>query len=311
MMENKFAIPGHKPFKQGKVRDLYRVPDLTNPGKFRPDLILCVTTDRISAFDRVMGEIPGRGLILNAISNFWKGHFNEYIPNDLYKTETEEALSYFGIKEIPESLRNRVSLIYLAERLPFEFIVRGYLAGSLFKEYERRNFSSGYYLGHWLPEGMKDAQELGRPLFTPTTKSENGKDENASFSEVAKRIGGETAENVRLASIALYLVGHRYLLKRGIILADAKFEFGFRNIDGHHQYLCLIDEVLTPDSSRLWLAESYSPGQRPASLDKQYYRDWLTGIGWNETKPVPKIPKTVQQNLLAKYEFVLGMILSN
>ncbi|MFA5232441.1 MAG: phosphoribosylaminoimidazolesuccinocarboxamide synthase [Candidatus Paceibacterota bacterium] len=309
MME-KFVIPGHTPFKQGKVRDLYRVPDLTNPGNFRTDLALCVTTDRISAFNRVMGEIPGRGPILCAISNFWKGHFNEYTPNDLYKTETEEVLSYFGIKEVPENLRNRVSLIYLAKRLPFEFIIRGYLAGSLYREYEKRNFAEGYYLGHWLPKGMNEFQEFERPLLTPTTKSESGEDEDVSFSEVVEKIGRQTAESVRLASIAFYLMGHRYLLRRGIILVDTKFEFGLRNINGH-ECPCLIDEVLTPDSSRLWLSQSYSPGQRPVSLDKQYYRDWLTGIGWNESKSVPRISRTVQQNLLAKYEFVLASILSN
>jgi len=308
-MENKFAIPGYEPCKQGKVRNFHQVPDLTNPGKFRTDVVLCVTTDRISSFDQVMGEVPGRGPILCAISNFWKGYFNEYMPNDLCKTETEEVLSYFGIKKIPESLRNRVSLVYWAERLPFEFIVRGYLAGSLYQEYERRNFSGGYYLGHFLPEKMKEFQELDRPLFTPTTKSENGKDESVTLSEVAEKIGWQMAENVRLASIALYLMGHRYLLKRGIILADAKFEFGLRDINGQKR-LCLIDEVLTPDSSRFWSAKSYRPGQLPVSLDKQYFRDWLKGIGWNESKPVPKISQAVQQALIKKYDFVWSSIIS-
>jgi len=308
-MENNCEIPGYKPFRRGKVRYFCQVPDLTNPGKFMEDIALCVTTDRISAFDRVMGETPGRGPILCAISNFWKSYFNEYIPSDLYKADTEEVLSYFGIEEVPESLRGRVSLIYLAERLPFEFIVRGYLAGSLYKEYKKNECKGGYCFGHWLPGGMKEFQELERPLLTPTTKSENGEDENVSFLQVADTIGWQMAESVRLASIALYLMGHRYLLKRGIILADAKFEFGLRNINGQ-KCLCLIDEVLTPDSSRFWLAKSYRPGQLPVSMDKQYYRDWLKGIGWNEGKPVPKIPQAVQQTLLKKYGFVLSSTLS-
>jgi len=308
-MENKFAIPGHEPFKQGKVRDFYHVSDPLNSGKFRKDIALCVTTDRISAFDRVMGETPGRGPVLCAISNFWKGYFNEYIPNDLYRTETEEVLSYFGIKKVPEVLRGRISLVYWTERLPFEFIVRGYLTGSLYKEYKKNKCRGGYYFGHWLPANMKEFQELERPLLTPTTKSENGNDENVTFAQVAEKIGWQTAENVRLASIALYLMGHRYLLKRGIILADAKFEFGLRDVNGQ-KCLCLIDEVLTPDSSRFWLGRSYSPGQLPVSLDKQYYRDWLKGIGWNESKPAPQIPQTVQQTLLKKCDFVLSSILS-
>ncbi|MDD5696571.1 MAG: phosphoribosylaminoimidazolesuccinocarboxamide synthase [Candidatus Pacebacteria bacterium] len=306
-MKNDCEIPGHKPFRRGKVRDFYQVPDPLNQGKFMENVVLCVTTDRISAFDRIMGETPGRGAILCAISNFWKSKFNEYMPNDLYKTEADEILSYFGIKKVPEELRNRISLVYLAESFPFEFVVRGYLAGSLHKEYKKKKCENGYYFGQWLPAKMKEFQELDWPLLTPTTKSNNSRDESVNFSRVVEKIGRPMAERVHLASVALYLMGHKYLQKKGLMLADTKFEFGLRNINGRES-LCLIDEVLTPDSSRFWFAESYRSGQLPVSLDKQYYRDWLKGIGWNDSKPAPRIPKAVQQHLLEKYEFVWNTI---
>jgi len=247
-----------KLFKRGKVRDIYEVGG---------NLLLVVSTDRISAFDVVLPDgIPFKGEALNRISAFWFNFFRD-VP------------SHFV-----EVVDGRTMLVRRATPLPFEFIVRGFLYGSAWERYS----SSGEICGLRLPLGLKKASRLPEPLLTPTTKEEEGHDREVSWGEVVERLGRETAERIRELSLSLYERAFSLAERRGILIADTKFEFGLRGGE-----LLLIDELLTPDSSRFWPAEGYEEGKDPPSFDKQYVRDYLTRLGWDRKPPAPHLPREV------------------
>ncbi len=266
--------------KRGKVRDIY---------SFEGNLVF-VATDRISAFDVVLNsEIPDKGKVLNLISAFWFEKTVHIVKNHMVEWRFEnfpERLKQF------EYLKNRSMIVKKADVLPVECIVRGYLVGSGYKEYLKQ----GTVCGIKLPEGLNLASKLNEPIFTPSTKVDNGHDENISFEKMQDIIGKELAEKVRDLSLKLYKFAYDYAIKRGIIIADTKFEFGIA--DGE---LILIDEALTPDSSRFWPVESYKEGQNPPSFDKQYVRDYLEEIKWNKKPPAPELPDYVVEKTREKY----------
>jgi phosphoribosylaminoimidazole-succinocarboxamide synthase len=272
---------------RGKVRDIYDIDDRH---------MLIVTTDRLSAFDVVMTDpIPGKGAILTAMSQFWFSRTRQIIPNQL----TDIPLSSV-VKDAAERalLEGRAVVVRKLKALPVEAIVRGYLVGSGWKEYQQ----SGTVCGIKLPVGLRLADRLPEPIFTPSTKAAVGShDENISFDAVAKLLGADIATRVRDATLAIYKDCAAYALTRGIIIADTKFEFGL----DEHGTLTLIDEVLTPDSSRFWPADQYRPGSNPPSFDKQYVRDWLEASGWNKSPPPPKLPAEVIARTAEKYREAL------
>ena len=268
---------------RGKVRDIYAVNE---------DLLLIVTTDRMSAFDVIMAEpIPYKGVILNQITLFWMEKFKNIIPNHLVETN----VSRFPSQLAPwrEELEGRAVLVRKASPLPVECIVRGYITGSGWKDYQK----SGTVCGHKLPEGLVEAARLDPPLFTPSTKAEQGKhDENISRGKAGEILGKETADAVEKNALALYDAGRDFAAGCGIIVADTKFEFGY--IDGK---LHLIDEVLTPDSSRFWPADLYKPGRGQPSFDKQFLRDWLKKQPWDMQPPPPRLPEEVVAATAERY----------
>lgn len=280
-------IKGAKLLNRGKVRDIYEIPNKKGGDPY----FMLVATDRLSAFDVVMNEpIPDKGKVLTKISNFWFEKFKDIIPNHVISTTAE------GYIDDPDSLRQlegRALICKKAKPLAIEAIVRGYLVGSGWKEYAKQ----GTVCGIMLPIGMRLASRLPKPLFTPSTKAELGAhDENISPEEAAKIIGKDLGAKVAEISVKLYQAGADYAATRGIILADTKFEFGL--LDGQ---LILIDEVLTPDSSRFWPRDSYVEGQNPSSFDKQFVRDWLESTGWGKTPPPPALPKDIIDKTAAKY----------
>ena len=268
---------------RGKVRDLYEVD---------ADHLLIVQTDRLSAFDVILPDpIPGKGEVLTAVSNFWFNKLGHVIPNHLsgidpasvVKSEAERA-----------QVRGRAFVTKKLKPLPIEAIVRGYLVGSGWKAYRK----TGAVCGIALPAGLQEAQKLPQPLFTPSTKAAVGDhDENISFDQTVELLGEARANEVRDATLALYIEAADYALTRGIIIADTKFEFG---VDGAGK-LYLIDEALTPDSSRFWPADQYRVGSNPPSFDKQFVRDWLETSGWNKQPPAPRVPQDVLQKTADKY----------
>ena len=268
---------------RGKVRDLYEVDDRH---------LLIVQTDRLSAFDVILPDpIPGKGEVLTAVSNFWFNKLGHVIPNHLsgidpasvVKSEAERA-----------QVRGRAFVTKKLKPLPIEAIVRGYLVGSGWKAYRK----TGAVCGIALPAGLQEAQKLPQPLFTPSTKAAVGDhDENISFDQTVELLGEARANEVRDATLALYIEAADYALTRGIIIADTKFEFG---VDGAGK-LYLIDEALTPDSSRFWPADQYRVGSNPPSFDKQFVRDWLETSGWNKQPPAPRVPQDVLQKTADKY----------
>ncbi|HTL98800.1 MAG TPA: phosphoribosylaminoimidazolesuccinocarboxamide synthase [Holophagaceae bacterium] len=270
-------------FRRGKVRDVYEVGG---------DRLLIVATDRISAFDCVMPEgIPGKGAILTQVANFWFGATEDLVPNHLIATRVEgypaELAPFEG------QLRDRSVLVAKTDPLPVECVVRGYLAGSGWKEYQ----ATGTVCGIELPKGLKLADRLPEPIFTPATKAESGHDENISFGRFAEIVGQDRAGELRSLALALYRRGSELAAQRGILLADTKFEFGIR--EGR---VILIDEALTPDSSRYWLAETWKPGANPPSLDKQFLRDYLeTLVAWDKTPPAPHLPGEIVAGIRARY----------
>ncbi|MGA2079152.1 MAG: phosphoribosylaminoimidazolesuccinocarboxamide synthase [Holophaga sp.] len=270
-------------FRRGKVRDVY---DLGSH-------LLMVATDRISAFDCIMLEgIPDKGRILTQVANFWFGATRDILPNHLEATEVEAFPA--ELRPHAEILRGRSILARKTRPLPVECVVRGYLAGSGLKEYTK----SGTVCGIPLPPGLRNADELPEPIFTPSTKAEVGHDENIDYAAMARLVGRDLAERIRRVCLELYRRGRDLARPRGILLADTKFEFGLA--EGGE--LILIDEVLTPDSSRYWLAESWRPGANPPSLDKQYLRDWLEALpGWNKQPPAPHLPEEVIQGVRERY----------
>ena len=275
-------------FRRGKVRDVY---DLGSR-------LLLVATDRISAFDCVMPEgIPDKGRILTQVANFWFGATRDILPNHLEATEVEAFPA--ELRPFADQLRGRSILVRRTRPLPVECVVRGYLAGSGLKEYAR----SGTVCGIPLPAGLRNADQLPEPIFTPSTKAEEGHDENIDFAAMAALIGPDLAARVRDLSLALYRRGRELALERGILLADTKFEFGLLP-DGE---LFLIDEALTPDSSRYWLADAWRPGANPPSLDKQFLRDYLEALpDWNKQPPAPHLPDAVIQGVRSRYLDLAG-----
>lgn len=268
---------------RGKVRDIYEVDDET---------LLIVTTDRMSAYDVIMGEpIPYKGVILNQITLFWMDKFQDIIPNHL----VESDVSRFPASLAPwaDELEGRAVLVRKARPLPVECIVRGYLSGSGWKDYQ----ATGKLCGYDLPAGLRESDKLEPAIFTPSTKAELGEhDENISVARAAALLGDEVAEQVQNVSLRIYEAGRAYAAGKGIIVADTKFEFGFINGKLH-----IIDEVLTPDSSRFWPADKYVPGQGQPSFDKQYLRDWLKRQPWNMQPPAPALPREIIDNTAARY----------
>ncbi|MDA8308537.1 MAG: phosphoribosylaminoimidazolesuccinocarboxamide synthase [Deltaproteobacteria bacterium] len=275
-------FPGLNLVSRGKVRDIYDLGDS----------LLIVATDRISAFDVVMPDpIPDKGVILTRLSEFWLRHLGGIIDNHLISTHCEHFPEV--CRPYSSMLKGRTMWVKKADALPVECIVRGYLAGSGWEDYQRTGRMSGIAL----PPGLIEAQELPEPLFTPSTKAAQGEhDENISFEKMVELVGREVAESVRSAAVALYLKAREYARERGIILADTKFEFGMVE-----KKLTLIDEVLTPDSSRFWPADRYRPGGSPESFDKQFLRDYLKSSGWKKTDPAPRLPGDVVLNTRARY----------
>jgi phosphoribosylaminoimidazole-succinocarboxamide synthase len=272
---------------RGKVRDIYDIDDRH---------MLIVTTDRLSAFDVVLPTpIPGKGAVLTQLSNFWFARTRRLIPNHLTDTPLEKVLPDAAERR---SVEGRAIVVKKLKALPVEAIVRGYLVGSGWKEYRK----SGTVCGIPLPAGLREADKLPEPLFTPSTKAAVGShDENISFAKAAEILGKDIAERVKDASLAIYKECAAYALSRGIIIADTKFEFGLDD----NGTLTLIDEILTPDSSRFWPADSYKPGANPPSFDKQYVRDWLEASGWNKKPPGPELPPEVVAKTVEKYREAL------
>ena len=272
---------------RGKVRDIYAVGD---------DKLLVVQTDRLSAFDVVLPDpVPGKGEVLTTVSNFWfkklshviSNHLTGIAPESVVETEAERA-----------QVRGRAFVVKKLKPLPIEAIVRGYLVGSGWKDYQ----NTGAVCGIKLPGGLREAQKLSEPLFTPSTKAAAGEhDENISFAQAVELLGEARAVEVRDATLQLYIEASGYAATRGIIIADTKFEFG---VDEAGK-LYLIDEALTPDSSRFWPADEYRVGSNPPSFDKQFVRDWLEASGWNKRAPAPHIPQEVLQKTADKYREAL------
>jgi phosphoribosylaminoimidazole-succinocarboxamide synthase len=276
---------------RGKVRDIYAVDD---------ERLLIVTTDRLSAFDVVLPTpIPGKGEVLTRISDFWFAKLSHILPNQLTGIAPESVVA----SEEREQVAGRATVVRRLKPLPIEAIVRGYLVGSGWKEYK----TSSSVCGIPLPAGLKEADKLPQPLFTPSTKAEVGAhDENISFEIAEDLLGAALAAEVRNAAIALYKEAAEYALTKGIIIADTKFEFG----QDEAGKLYLIDEALTPDSSRFWPADQYTPGANPPSFDKQYVRDWLESINWNKKPPAPELPAEVAARTGEKYREALSRLTS-
>jgi len=274
---------------RGKVRDIYAVGD---------DKLLIVTTDRLSAYDVVLPTpIPEKGRVLNALANFWFERLAPIIPNHLTGIEPETVVAPAERDEV----RGRSMVVRRMQPLPIEAVVRGYLEGSGWKEYQE----SGSVCGIALPEGLKRASRLPRPIFTPATKAEAGQhDENITFDQMKQMIGAERAREVRETAIKLYEAAAAYALERGIIIADTKFEFGVDDRGKLH----LIDEALTPDSSRFWPVASYREGASPESFDKQYVRNWLDSIGFQRKPPAPEMPDEVARRTSDKYQEALARL---
>ena len=267
----------------GKVRDIYKVDE---------NHLLIVTSDRISAFDVVLPDpIPGKGMVLTEVSNFWFNRFRDLIPNHLSNIELDSVLPD-EMERIP--IVGRGIVVKKLKPLPVEAIIRGYIIGSGRKEYQIKGSISGISL----PPGLQQAEQLLEPIFTPSTKAEVGAhDENIDFNTMVSLVGADLAEKVKQVSLSIYKQGAEYALSRGIIVADTKLEFGLDEKNN----LYLIDEVLTPDSSRFWPVIGYKIGISPPSFDKQYVRDYLETLAWDKTAPGPALPDDVIQNTAAKY----------
>jgi phosphoribosylaminoimidazole-succinocarboxamide synthase len=288
----KTDFPGLHLLHRGKVRDIYKV------GGY----LLIVATDRLSAFDVVLPTpIPGKGRILTQMSLFWFEKLKDLVPNHLVQADVTQFPE--ELKPFSKSLEGRSMLVKEAKPLPVECIVRGYIAGSGWKDYLR----AGSVCGIKLPEGMLESQQLPDAIFTPSTKADVGShDENISFEQVHKLLGKDAAEKARDISIRLYKTAADYARKRGVIIADTKFELGISSGE-----LILIDEVLTPDSSRFWPAEDYSPGRSQPSFDKQFVRDYLESISWDKKPPGPELPADIAEKTRQRYLEALRRLTEN
>ena len=276
------SLSGLSLVKRGKVRDVYAVDN---------EHFLIVATDRISAFDCILPTaIARKGEVLTALSKFWFEKLADIIPNHLVTTDLEQMPEAI---ERRDDLKGRSMLVRRADVFPVECVARGYLAGSGWKDYLR----TGEVCGHKLPEGLLESAELPEAIFTPATKAEEGHDENISEGQAREILGADTANRLREISLRLYDDARNYARRRGIIIADTKFEFG-RDKNGE---IILVDEVLTPDSSRFWPSESYNPGNPQPSFDKQFVRDYLETLGWNKQPPAPPLPSEVVSATTARY----------
>lgn len=279
----KTQFDGLSPVRQGKVRDIFDTGES----------LLMVTTDRLSAFDVVLPDlIPDKGKVLNQISVFWFNKMEEIVKNHIITTDVNEYPEEF--KPYSGALEKRSMLVKKARPLPVECIVRGYITGSGWSSYKKE----GHVCGIKLPEGLKESQKLDQPLFTPSTKAAVGDhDINISYEETIDLIGEKKALQLRDLSLELYKKGAQYALTKGIIIADTKFEFGLLD-----DQIILIDEILTPDSSRFWPLSEYEPGKSQKSFDKQFVRDWLTQSGWDKKHPGPKLPQSVIDTTSKSYK---------
>lgn len=271
-------------FGRGKVRDTYDLGDR----------LLMVATDRLSAFDAILPNgIPDKGRVLTLLSAFWFERTRDIIPNHLISIESADLPE--SLTNTPDTVRmlaDRFMLVRKAMRLDFECVVRGYLAGSGWADYQR----TGAVCGVKLPAGLRQADQLPEPIFTPATKAETGHDINISLEEMKNSVGEDIGQAIADVSIAIYRAAATYALDRGIIIADTKMEFGLLD-----EQLILIDEVLTPDSSRFWAVGEYAPGASPPSFDKQYVRDWLESSGWNKQPPAPALPDEIVEGTANRY----------
>jgi phosphoribosylaminoimidazole-succinocarboxamide synthase len=269
--------------QRGKVRDVYEVD---------PEHLLIVATDRISAFDCILPTpITRKGEVLTALSRFWFERLRRVVPNHLVTTEIAEMPEAF--QHLGESLRGRSMLVRRTRVFPIECVVRGYITGSGWKDYLR----TGEVCGHQLPAGLRESEKLPEPIFTPATKAEEGHDENISETRMREMLGSDVTATLRDISLRLYTEASEHALTRGIIIADTKFEFG-RDMDGR---IILIDEALTPDSSRFWPAAQYEPGKSQPSFDKQFVRDYLETLDWNKQPPAPGLPPEIARATTERY----------
>ena len=285
-------IQGATLFRRGKVRDVYEAGG---------DRLVIVASDRLSAFDVVIPTpIPDKGRVLTQLSNFWFEKLASIVPNHLIATDLAKFPPVFRGMNAP-ALEGRSVLVKRCERIDIECVARGYISGSAWTEYK----ALGTVAGESSPEGLAESAKLDAPIFTPATKAESGHDENISRRRLATVVGSELARDLERVTLALYNAAHDYALTRGLILADTKFEFGF-----HDGQLTLIDEALTPDSSRYWDATKYKAGSTPPSYDKQYVRDFVTKAGWNKEPPAPELPPDVvagtTQRYREAYEKIVG-----
>jgi phosphoribosylaminoimidazole-succinocarboxamide synthase len=282
-------LPGVRLFSRGKVRDVYEA----GPGQ-----LVIVATDRLSAFDVVMGEgIPGKGWVLTQLSCFWFEMFGKSFPNHFLSSKLEDYPS--ELQPFADQLEGRSMLVRKAEPFPIECVVRGYLAGSGLKEYG----VTGRVCGIELPAGLSEGSKFDQPIFTPATKASTGHDENITWEETISRVGRETAQKLRDYSLELYSQAGDYAARRGIIIADTKFEWGRKGND-----IILIDEVLTPDSSRFWPQQGYQPGKPQPSFDKQFVRDYLESLHWNKQPPSPPLPPEVVEKTSEKYRQAYSLL---
>lgn len=283
-------VPGLTRISSGKVRDIYEIDD---------SHLLIVTTDRLSAYDVVLPQpVPGKGEVLTGISNFWFAMMSDLVPNHLSDLPLSSIVDDESLRE---SLAPRSIVARRLQPLPIEAVVRGYLIGSGWRDY----VSSGKVCGIDLPPGLQQAQQLPTPLFTPATKAQSGDhDENISFAEMCNLVGPELATRVRDLSISIYERAAKYALAKGIIIADTKFEFGLDD----DQNLFIIDEILTPDSSRFWPAAQYQSGTSPTSFDKQFVRDYLDTLDWDKTDPGPVLPAEIIEKTGDKYREAMSIL---
>lgn len=288
IMENDYrGIPGIDPFFRGKVRDIYDLGDR----------FLIVSTDRISAYDNILPTpVPGKGIFLNMMSYAWF-NFLSSTPNHMISIEVSDFPEPFS--KFENELKGRAMLVTKAKRVNLECVVRGYLAGSGWREYSK----DGSICGIKLPEGLRLSDKLPEPIFTPSTKAESGHDINISEEEAASMFDEDTVNKLKEMSLNIYSIASKYAESKGIIIADTKFEFG--RIDDE---LVLIDEVLTPDSSRFWLMEEYEPGKEQKSLDKQFVRDYLDRIGWDHGPPAPELPMEIVEKTLERYRLAVDTL---
>jgi phosphoribosylaminoimidazole-succinocarboxamide synthase len=288
--ESSVDIVGLPLLRRGKVRDVYDLGDN----------ILIVASDRLSAFDVILPTpIPGKGKILTTAALFWFELTKNVVPNHLITADFAEIQRSVGVKLDKDWFDGRMMLVRKAKRVDVECVARAYLAGSAWKEYK----ATGIVGGHALPKGLSEASKLPEPIFTPATKADEGHDENISREQLAKLIGQDLAKELERLTLNVFGRASQHLEARGLILADTKFEFGY--INGK---LCLIDEILTPDSSRVWEKKDWKPGRAPDGFDKQYVRDWLERSGWNKAAPAPALPEDVVDGTLARYHQFLTKV---